>query len=180
VFLSLAIKGRNVEINKALREYLKKKTESLKKYLANIDNIRILLYREKYQHICEVIIHSKGVLIKGKDKARDVRTCIDKVIHKIVRQLKRYKDKLKNHKPSKLDKELKAKIKVLDERKASIIKTSSFPVAPMAIDEAIMNMELANNEFYVFINQSNQKTNVVYKRQDGRYGLLEPGEKNED
>lgn len=174
--MRLIIKERNVETNKALREYLKKKTESFKKYLVSIDSIRVFLSSEKYHRVCEVTIHSKGVLIKGKDKARDMRSCIDKAIHKIVRQLKKYKEKLKNHKPSKTDKELEARINVLDDQKNSIIKTSSFPVTPMSIDEAIMNMELANNEFYVFVNQTNQKINIVYNRQDGRYGLLEPGE----
>jgi putative sigma-54 modulation protein len=138
---------------------------------------------KKIRHSAEVTIVAKGITIKGSEETNDMYAAIDAVTDKLDRQLKRYKEKLKNHKPlpgkpRQVEKTVLA-AESFDEGVGEpvIIRSYSFPVKPMAVEEAVMQMDLLNKNFLVYTDAGSEEINVVYRRKDGNYGLIVPERK---
>jgi putative sigma-54 modulation protein len=170
-----------METSEPVRSYVEEKLPKVKKYIDEpIDAQVVLSVEKKIRHKAEVSLVAKGVTIKAKDETADMYAAIDGVMDKIERQLKRYKDKIKNHKPtSGRDRRVEKTIiaaQSIDEGhpEPSIIKTDSFHVKPMSVEEAVMQMDLLDKDFLVFTDASSEEINVVYRRKDGNYGLIVP------
>jgi putative sigma-54 modulation protein len=170
-----------METSEPVRSYVEEKLPKVKKYIDEpIDAQVVLSVEKKIRHKAEVSLVAKGVTIKAKDETADMYAAIDGVMDKIERQLKRYKDKIKNHKPtSGRDRRVEKTIiaaQSIDEGhpEPSIIKTDSFHVKPMSVEEAVMQMDLLDKDFLVFTDASSAEINVVYRRKDGNYGLIVP------
>ncbi|MFQ5900471.1 MAG: ribosome hibernation-promoting factor, HPF/YfiA family [Thermodesulfobacteriota bacterium] len=178
--MQVTVTFRHMESSNALRDYAKKKIEKIEKYLIKPIDVHFVMSVEKFRHIVEVTIHTNGVPIKGEGATEDMYSAIDLVIDRLEKQVKRYKERLKKHK-SNIDHSIPTlKLQVIsqenieDNPEPRVIKTENFNVKPMFIDEAVMQMGLLNNEFLVFTNAKTGNVNVIYRRKDGNYGLIEP------
>jgi putative sigma-54 modulation protein len=173
-----------MEASEPVRAYLEEKVSRIKKYIEEpIDAQAVLSVSKKIRHSAEVTIVAKGITIKGSEETNDMYAAIDAVVDKLERQLKRYKEKLKNHKPSpgaarQVEKTILA-AESIDEGTGEpvIIRSQSFSIKPMAVEEAVMQMDLLNKEFLVFTDATSEEINVVYRRKDGNYGLIVPERK---
>lgn len=179
--MQIAVTFRHMETSAPLRTYLEEKISRVRKYIDEpIDAQAVMSVEKKIRHRIEVTLVAKGITIKGKEETSDMYAAIDAVVDKIERQLKRYKDKIKRHKPAhgrerKIEKTVLAAESV-DEGadEPQIIRSNSFSVKPMSVEEAVMQMDLLHKEFLVFTDDRSAEINVVYRRSDGHYGLIEP------
>lgn len=182
--MQIAVTFRHMDTSEALRAYVEEKLARVKKYIEEpIDAQVALSVEKKIRHKAEVAIVAKGITIKGSEETNDMYAAIDAMVDKIERQLKRYKEKIKNHKPltgreRQVEKTVLAAQSV-DEGQTEpvIIRTHSFPVKPMSVEEAVMQMDLLNKDFLVFTDDRTEDINVVYRRKDGNYGLIVPQSK---
>lgn len=182
--MQIAVTFRHMEASEPVRSYLEEKLSRIKKYIDEpIDAQAVLSVSKKIRHNAEVTIVAKGITIKGSEETNDMYAAIDAVTDKLERQLKRYKEKLKNHKPlpgkpRQVEKTVLA-AESFDEGVSEpvIIRSYSFPVKPMAVEEAVMQMDLLNKNFLVYTDAGTEEINVVYRRKDGNYGLIVPERK---
>lgn len=177
--MNIQITVKNIELTDAIRSYVEKKVSKLKRYLDQIMDVHVVLEVNKNIHMAEILVNAKGVFLKGRESSEDLYASIDLAIDKIERQLVKYKEKLKLRKLSEKKFEEPLKLNVyqnesIDQDTPSIIVTKEIPVKPMDIEEAVMQMDLLNKNFFVFRNAKNSEVNVVYRRDDGNIGLIQP------
>jgi putative sigma-54 modulation protein len=170
-----------METSDPVRTYAEEKLARVKKYIDEpIDAQVSLSVEKKIRHRAEVMLVAKGITIKGSEETNDMYAAIDNVVDKIERQLKRYKEKIKEHKPL-TGRERQVQKTVLaaesfdqGQGQPVIIRSDSFSVKPMAVEEAVMQMDLLHKDFLVFTDSQSAEINVVYRRKDGNYGLIVP------
>lgn len=178
--MKIAIYGKNIEVTDALKRYVEEKVGKVEKYFndAFLD-AQVSLEVEKERHIVEVTINVDGLILRGEETSGDMYASIDGVIEKLERQVHKHKTRI-NRKIREKKKEFKLNLaKALhsvdeEEEEPRIVKSKQFPAKPMSVEEAIMQMDLIGHDFFVFINSGTEDVNVVYKRKNGNYGLLEP------
>ncbi len=167
--------GRHIEITDALRQYATEKFNRLDKYLPKSVQVVITLsVVKKVHHIAEASIKSNGVLIQASEETEEMYSAIDLLIEKIERRVRRYKEKLVDHKHQTGKTEPVAAPSHPEDRIPQIIKTKRFDLKPMQPEEAVMQMELLDKDFFIFSNAGSGQVNVIYKRKDGNVGLIEP------
>jgi ribosome hibernation promoting factor len=179
--MQIIVKGKNLEMTEALRQHACDKVSRVEKYFDGILKTEIELSVERNpkiteSQVVEVTIFSSGPIIRAKESATDMYQAIDQVTAKLERQARKVKRKW-------IDRSHHAKnpfkgpvvIDEEEEKETVIVKTKSFPLKPMTPEEATLQMDLVGHDFFVFINSETDETNVVYKRKDGNYGLIEPG-----
>src|SRR3990172_903478 len=171
--MNISVNGRHMEVTDALKTYAEEKVGKLEKYLPEGAEALITLGVEKFRHKAEVMIKVNGILIQAHEETEEMYASIDKVVDKIGRQVKKYKEKLKGHKV-RAEERAPAEAPGESERIPEIIKTKRFDMKPMTPEEAVMQMELLDKDFFVFSNISTGALNVIYKRKDGNVGLIEP------
>ena len=176
--MAIAIRGKNIDVTPALRDYVEKRIGKITKYFEMLGEISVVLTVEKGRHIVEVTVPANGIILRGEEATSDMYTSIDLVIEKLEKQIEKYKTKLERRLRGKgfkaeLVTPVAAPVSV-DEDEFPLVKTKSFAVKPMDVQEAIMQMNLVHHDFYVFINSDSEDVNVVYRRKDGAYGLIEP------
>jgi putative sigma-54 modulation protein len=179
---TFTVRGKNIEITPALRDYVEKRVGKVTKYFDEVGNIKVMLTVSKGRHIVEVTVPIKGdILLRGEEATMDMYTSIDLVVEKLERQIHKQKTKLarrfrgggfkaeafKNEAPAALAAEA-------EDEEYPVVKNKRFAVRPMDVQEAIMEMNLINHNFFVFRDADTEEINVVYKRNDGAYGLIEP------
>jgi len=178
--MQIAVTFRHMESSDPVRDYLEEKLSRVKKYIDEPIDAQATLSVQKIRHSAEVTLVAKGITIKGKEETNDMYAAIDAVVDKIERQLKRYKEKIKQHKPiSGRERQVQKTIVQADSIDEShpepiIIETQNFSVKPMSVEEAVMQMDLLHKEFLVFTDDGSAEINVVYRRKDGNYGLIVP------
>ncbi|MCE5286486.1 MAG: ribosome-associated translation inhibitor RaiA [Pelosinus sp.] len=176
--MAIIVRGKNIEITPALKDYVGKRIGKVTKYFEDIGEITVILTVEKGRHIVEVTVPVHGMLLRGEEATTDMYTSIDLVIEKLEKQIEKYKTKLARKLRGGI---FKGDLVVAPERdnvdsteEFALVKTKRFAVKPMDAEEAVMQMNLINHDFYVFSNADTEEVNVVYRRKDGRYGLIEP------
>ena len=178
---TFTVRGKNIEITPSLREYVEKRIGKVTKYFDKVGDIKVLLTVTKGRHIVEVTVPVEGgFLLRGEEATMDMYTSIDLVVEKLERQIHKHKTKLaRRFRNGGLKTDLfKNDVPFADKRDASeeypIVKTKHFVVKPMDVQEAIVQMNMLNHNFFVFRDAQTEDVNVVYRRKDGNYGLLEP------
>lgn len=177
--MQVAVRGKNIEITSALREYVEKKLGKIEKFVDQPMNAQVNLYVERGRHIVEVTANLNGLLLRGEEATGDMYASIDLVADKLEKQVQKYRARLRRRKEAGGAAQAVAAAANVEEDLAAeldgqVVKTKRFPVKPLAVDEAILQMDLVSHDFFVFVNSETGKVNVVYRRRDGDYGLLEP------
>jgi putative sigma-54 modulation protein len=192
--MQLIVQGKNIQVTDRLREYVETKVDRLDRYLPTITDARMELASEQTRkhgdrQIAQLTIHSKGMMLRAEERSGDIFTSVDMVMDKMKRQIDRYKSKRRARfrgalsrevEPSAEEREVDAE-ELLDEitegdetLEGSIVRIKRFQVSPMDPEEAIEQMELLGHDFFVFYNADGGQFNVVYRRRDGNYGLIQP------
>ncbi len=178
--MKISINGKNIEVSDYLRDLIIKKVSKLDKYFDEGTEAHVMLSVERNRHIVEVTIPWAGGIIRGEETSGDMYASVDNVLAKLEKQIVRHR--------TKLEKSLRAgAFKVpdpvyseslapedLDEEPARVVKVKHFDIKPMTVDEAMLQLELLGHSFYMFANGDTGDINVLYKRKDGNYGLIEP------
>ncbi|NLL19656.1 MAG: ribosome-associated translation inhibitor RaiA [Clostridia bacterium] len=172
--MRISVRGKNLEVTNALRQQAEKKLSKLDRYLDQDTEAQVTFSVERESHIVEVTIRLNGYLLRGEEATNDMYASIDLVIDKLERQLRKYKTKLSRKIKSQGLKDLIAKYPDEVEEKPELVRTKRFPIKPMPVEEAIMQMNMLGHSFFVFSNAESEQVNVVYRRKDGNYGLIEP------
>jgi putative sigma-54 modulation protein len=176
IFMKFIISGKNIEVTGALKEMVIKKIGRLEKFFHPNTEVHATMSVEKTRHILEVTISSNGLILRAEESTSDMYTSIDKVVDVIERQIVKNKTRLgKKLKAEALRAEnVAAFTEVEEENEFKVVRSKKFAIKPMAIEEAILQMNLLGHEFFMFSNADTKEVNVVYKRKDGNYGLIEP------
>lgn len=177
--MHIQITAKNIDLTDAIRSYVNKKIGKVKKYFDQVIEVHVVLEVQKNLHTAEVLVNAKGVFLKGLEKSEDLYASIDLAVDKIERQLVKYKEKIQSKKLMNKDFEEPFRLNVietgsLDTDNPVTVISKQIPVKPMDVEEAVMQMDLLNKNFFVFRNADSSEVNVVYKRDDGNIGLIEP------
>jgi putative sigma-54 modulation protein len=175
--MQVTVIGRHIEATDALKQYATEKFGRLEKYLPKgVQAVITLSVVKKVHHIAEAVIKSNGLLIQASEETEEMYSAIDLLVEKIERRARKYKEKLVDHKhqSGKAEAVAAAAASHPDDRIPQIIKTKRFDLKPMLPEEAVMQMELLDKDFYIFSNAGSGHINVIYKRKDGNVGLIEP------
>jgi putative sigma-54 modulation protein len=178
------IRGENIEVTPALREYVEKKIGKLERYFENTEDVyvhvNLKVYNDKQGKI-EVTIPMPQLLLRAEERHDDMYAAIDLVADKLERQIRKHKTKV-TRKLRERDKEVKqvlvaqnnnAPVEENEEEEFEIVRTKHFSLKPMDSEEAILQMNLLGHNFFIFTNAETNRTNIVYRRKDGKYGLIE-------
>ncbi|NLE75384.1 MAG: ribosome-associated translation inhibitor RaiA [Chloroflexi bacterium] len=170
------IKGKNVEITDTLREYVDKKVGKLDRYLPSIAEARIELATAntksaEHRQVAQLTIRSNGTILRVEERTADMLASIDAVTDKMVQRINRFKGKRYNRGRGQ---PVEAVAEEEVEEAPTIARVKRFAMTPMEEQEAIEQMELLGHDFFVFYNARVQAINVLYRRRDGNYGLIQP------
>jgi putative sigma-54 modulation protein len=174
------IAKNNVEVSETLKAYVEKKVGKLSRYLPTLYEGKVEISREgtklpEQRFTVQVTLDSKGVLIRAQERSKDMRTAIDKVVNVLSKRIERYKGKLYDKSRGISLARQGAAIEVEEiEAPKRVVKSKRFLVKPMPVDEAISQMELLGHDFFLFLDADTERLNLLYRRGDGDYGLIEP------
>ena len=190
--MELKIHARNVDVTPRLQDHVEKKVSRLDRYLPNIDEVRVDLAIEKRkqgqdQCIAQLTVrNTRGVILRSEEKKQsDIYAALDMALDKMYRQIQRYKGKRKRRGGRAAAAEVEAEFASVEpvpldvlpeeeEEKMSIVRRKRVTLVPMTEEEAIDQMELLGHSFFIFYNAETAKMGVLYRREDGNYGVLEP------
>ncbi|HUW46061.1 MAG TPA: ribosome-associated translation inhibitor RaiA [Dehalococcoidia bacterium] len=174
------IARNNVEVSETLEAYVEKKIGKLSRYLPTIDEGKVEISHEgaklpEQRFTVQVTLDSRGVLIRAQEESKDIRTAIDKIVDVLSNRIERYKGKLYDKGRGISFARQGAAIEAEGiEAPKRVVKSKRFLVKPMSVDEAISQMELLGHDFFLFIDADTERLNLLYRREDGDYGLIEP------
>ena len=179
--MRLQVKGKNVEVTPALKGYAQEKLGKLERHLNDSARLELELAVEKNpsiadNQVAEATVWTKGPILRARESSPDMRASIDMLVEKLERQARRYRDKRRPRWGARASgiAEAEPAPTLQDEESPVIVKTKQFAVKPMTPEEAVLQLELIGHDFFVFQNAETSDVNVVYRRRDGDYGLIEP------
>jgi len=194
----IQVTGRHVSVTEAMKEYCRRRLACLHLDYPKIIEVQIIMDVQKYRHTAEVVLHcSNHITLEASAESNDMYVSVDEVVDKIARQMRKYKTRLmRQHRPR------KHTIRHLEETvlrwewvdgleespetgtasskpepdpsDPSVVQSEKYPVKPMFIDEAVLQIEMSSKQFLVFLNAKTEKVNVIYRRKSGDFGLIEP------
>jgi len=180
--MRLQVKGRNLEVSEQIRTYAEEKLGKLDRLVSDPTRVELELAVEKNpsiadNHVAEATVWTKGPVLRARETSADMKASIDQLVSKLERQVKRYREK-RRVAPRRHAREggvaADAAPVEVEEDETTIVKTKQFAVTPMSPEEAVLQLELVGHDFFVFRSADSGDVNVVYRRRDGDYGLIEP------
>lgn len=174
--MKFQIRGKNIPVTASLKEYVEKRLKKLDKYFDTNPEAIVTLVVERNRHRVEVTMPLNGYILRGEEESADMYSSVDLVVDKLEKQLNKYKTKfLKKNKGATIREMPVGQMEApVEDDGAVVVRTKRFAMKPMAVEEAILQMNLLGHNFFVFSNDDTEKVNVVYRRKDGNYGLIEP------
>jgi putative sigma-54 modulation protein len=186
--MKFQFRGKNIQVTDGLKEHVEKKLGKLDKYFDVSPEAIVALIVEKERHRVEVTIPLNGYILRGEEESPDMYSSVDLVIDKIERQMEKYKTRLSKKVKGLSVRNIATSAEKLlpgipgmptdsefpEEEGPHLVRTKRFAFKPMMAEEAIMQMNLLSHGFFVFSNAETDEINVVYRRKDGNYGLIEP------
>lgn len=176
--MQISVTFRNTEEEGWQREYVEDRMKKLNKYMDAPADVHVVLTVEKFRNVAEISVMNNGLNLIGKEESKDMHLAIDNAIEKIEKQLKKHKEKIRGHKSNGLKTEGEAEAEVLsgeleEAADARIVETRKIILKPMSLDDAVLEMDSTKNRFVVYRNASSESVNVIYRRDDGGYLLIE-------
>lgn len=185
--MQLTITGKNIEINDTLRGYVEKKIGRLDRYLPNVIDGRVELEKDDGaraaddRQVAQVTLRTKNAVLRAEEASNDIFASIDAVVEKMQRQADRYKNK-RRAKRMENAQQIEAATALAEtaeadeeaEERPTVSRVKRFQMIPMDEEEAVAQMELLGHDFYVFFNVNQNQINVLYRRRNGEYGLIQP------
>jgi putative sigma-54 modulation protein len=186
--MQLTITGKNIEINDTLRSYVERKIGRLDRYLPNVIDGRVELEKAEGaraaedRQVAQVTLRTKNAVLRAEEASNDIFASIDAVVEKMQRQADRYKNKrhakraesAQQIEAASIQREVGEPEEELEEEHVTVSRVKRFHMIPMDEEEAIAQMELLGHDFYVFFNVNQNQINVLYRRRNGEYGLIQP------
>ncbi|MDW0111459.1 ribosome hibernation-promoting factor, HPF/YfiA family [Sporosarcina aquimarina] len=184
--LDFNIRGENVEVTPAIREYVEKKVSKLERYFTEgvkaTAHVNLKVYSDKQTKV-ETTIPMKNLTLRAEERHNDLYAAIDLIVDKLERQIRKYKTRV-NRKfrdregvgaflQATMESESRDKDETDDENEFNVVRTKQFDLKPMDQEEAILQMNMLGHNFFIFTDGESDSTNIVYKRRDGKYGLIE-------
>lgn len=172
--MELVIRGDKIKVTEAMKNYIEEKVGKLDKYIEDSSNIRanVLVKVKNHNQIIEITIPLKSFILRSEESQADIYAAVDKAVDKLERQIRKNKTRLMSKQAKTYDFSF-SEIEEADEEEEKIIKRKKIEVKPMDEEEAIIQMELLNHQFYMYKDSETNQTVVVYKRKDGGYGIIE-------
>ena len=178
--MNIRITGQKIAVKESLKNHLREKLQKFEKYAPRLVDSHVLLRQEKHFIVAEITLVAKHLRAYGEGSHKDnVYAAIDQACMRVEKQLKKFREKVKknHHKKDLFGEALTAigrKNQDLSEFEAKVVKTKTFSAKPMSIEEASLQLGISEKPFLVFQNSETQKVNVLFKREDGHHGLIEP------
>lgn len=172
--MKVNITGKNYNTYQHLEDTMEKKFDKLGKYFSDDITVNVVLSQERGKDKIEATINAKGAVFRAEEVVQDIYEGIDRVVDKLSSQMARFKGKLqKRYNDNKA-----LKFEVLPDfeeevEEVKVVRTKKFELTPMTVEEAILEMEMLQHNFFVFLDMETDSVNVVYIRKDGNYGVLE-------
>jgi putative sigma-54 modulation protein len=187
--MNFIIRGDNLDVTTALREYVEKKLSRLEKYFEHLEasDAHVSLSVEGEEHKVEVTLFFPGHMVRAEESSEDMYASVDLVLEKLERQIRKYKTKV--NRKARQNGSLRTQLmensldqsnlqtltqEDLEDEEFKIVRVKRFSMKPMFPEEAILQMELLGHNFFVFNNADTNEMNVIYRRKNGTYGLIEP------
>ena len=187
--MQVVVKGKNMDVTEKLRQFVVGKMSRLERLLPDVAEAEVELSNLKTKsldsrYVVEVTLKAGGALLRGEQASADVYSAMDAALDKIDRQVDRFKTrrqvvkgKAASAKAMAVAEEIESGIEPEEEgeeEEGRLVRVKRFPMRPMDVQEALTEMQLLGHDFYVFFNLENNQVNVVYRRRDGNFGLIEP------
>ena len=185
--MDVTIRSHNLEITQRLENYVEKKTGRLDRYMPNLTEVQVDLSTENTRsavdrQVAQITVRDdRGTILRAEERSSDIFASIDTVVDKLYRQIKRYRGKQQRRwrgagaqEETYFGEPLPLAEEEEEETDQTVVRYKKFPLQPMPTDEAIEQMELLGHDFFVFFNSDEEAINVLYRRRDGNYGLLQP------
>lgn len=176
--MQLSVSFRNLDPSDHLKNYAETRLNRIRKVMEEPIDVHVVLSVQKFRHTADVTINANGIKIKAQEETGDLYSAIDLVIDKIEKQIKRQRERLKEHKTETRPRSEEEEALPGEEEAAveapQVIKKERFFAKPMDVEEAAMQLRLSTSEFLVFTNAKTRVINVLYKQKDGDFGLIEP------
>ena len=175
--MQTSVTFKNLDPTDTLKSYVRDKLDRFDRLLDNPAEANVVLLVEKFRHIAEININGDRLTINGKEETNDMYSAIDMVLDKLEKQIKKNKQKIRERRPGVKAKNIslmEADINLPDEELVREVKIKNIEYKPMDVEEAVLQMDLLSNNFLVFTNARSDQVNVLYRRKDGHYGLIQP------
>jgi len=177
--MRLQVKGKNLEVSDSIRRYAEEKLGKLNRQLHELTQVELELCVERNpsiadNQVAEATIWTKGPTLRAREASGDMRVSIDQLTDKLLRQVEHYRAKRSRRQARGNGTPTGGPMALEEEAVPKIVKTKQFTVKPMSAEEAALQLELVGHDFFVFRSDESDEVNVIYRRRDGGYGLIEP------
>lgn len=172
-FMKIYFSSRKKELNDDFKKRAEKKLKKLTRFFGADFSAEVMVNVEKNRETVEITVRHSGLVFRAEETSLNMMESLDKAIDIIIRQIRKNKTRLEKRLYS-VDFDSAFEDKVEEEPEYKVVKTKKFSIKPLSVDEAILQMNMVGHQFFVFVNDSTDRINVIYKRNDGNYGLLEP------
>jgi putative sigma-54 modulation protein len=177
--MRLQVKGKNLEVSDSMRRYAEEKLGKLNRQLHELTQVELELREEKNPSIAqncvaEATVWTKGPTLRAREASTDMKASIDQLTEKLLRQVEHYRAKRTRRQARGNGIPPGGPMTIDEETGPQIVKTKQFTVKPMSAEEAALQLELVGHDFFVFRHEESDQINVIYRRRDGGYGLIEP------
>jgi putative sigma-54 modulation protein len=177
--MRLQVKGKNLEVSDSIRKYAEEKLGKLNRQLHELTQVELELCVEKnpsiaQNQVAEATVWTKGPTLRAREASTDMKASIDQLTEKLLRQVEHYRAKRTRRQARGNGIPPGGPMSIDEETGPNIVKTKQFAVKPMSAEEAALQLELVGHDFFVFRNDESDEVNVIYRRRDGGYGLIEP------
>ena len=174
--MQTSVTFKNLDPSDTLKSYVADKLNRFDRLLENPAEANVVLSVEKFRHIAEININGDRLTINGKEETIDMYSAIDMVLDKLEKQIKKNKQKIRERRPGSKTKNFAIEEETVlpDEENERQVRVKNIEYKPMDVEEAVLQMDLMTDNFLVFTNARSERVNVLYRRKDGHYGLIQP------